>query len=792
MPDAELPQRAPSPAARGSFSARLRAAPRGIFLLIAALGSIAAIGFAENRHYPIRQWLLFRVLGYFLLSLYWGVGCLAVGLDILERAVPRQYRKWEAPFVAFPLGVLTFGISVFVVGLFGRLGTAFFLLSPLVFVLVGYSSLVRLADYLRAEFRRSTWRPTGIEIVALLFGAVGLVFVYLPILTPHNVQHDARWYHLTIAEQYAAQGAVTRFPEGWFLGAYPQLASLLYTWAMLMPVGIVHRIELCAHLEFIVFLMTIAAMPALVRRILPGTLLPLAWAAFFLFPGFLVYDSNLSVGADHIAALFAPAGMLALYPALRTLGFRHAALVGALAGGAALTKYSAVSVAVPLVGALLARAGWLAQKGRHVRRALTSAAAVICAFAVVWSPHWLKNLAWYGDPAYPILHHWFQPHPWTSQAESYFRIFIQLAILSPTHDLAGALESLRVALTLGLGTQAYGFHDDFPTFGFLFAATLYCLPFSSSKWRVWLAYGIAESAALVWYWTNHRDRYLQACLPWLVAATLSMLHSMWKRWGAAGRAAALLLVGAQVVSGAGLALLPVSFMIPGDHALSQVTSLIGAGYKKEYGSRFEPFEEWGFSSWTALGKRVPRGSRVLVHEDRLWLGLDAPVVVDEAAWQGGICYSDFANAAEVWGALQKLGVTHVVTGVAHPDGGGHGLAGDIVFWDFLFSHAARLEKRGALTLWKMPAERPPVVPLGPSLILTCNQSQPLGLYENAQILRREPAVAVAVATVPDEVLRRAEFVILEADCEYPDFESRLGAFRRMTERGKVSFWKRTP
>src|SRR4029079_19153728 len=101
--------------------------------------------------------------------------------------------------------------------------------------------------------RAARFRPSALSLAALLFGVVGLLLVYVPILTPHNVQHDARWYHLTIAQQYAAAGAITRFPEGWFLGAYPHLASLLYTWAMLMPAGIVHPIEPPAPPEFLLF-----------------------------------------------------------------------------------------------------------------------------------------------------------------------------------------------------------------------------------------------------------------------------------------------------------------------------------------------------------------------------------------------------------------------------------------------------------------------------------------------------------------------------------------------------------
>jgi len=763
-------------------------------LLLVALGAAFAIFWVEGTHYPIREWLLLRVCGYWALALYWGVGCLAIGVELLDRIAPRQYRVWEKPFVGFALGVATFAVLVFVVGLAGKLSRTFFWVTPGFLTGAGYPSLSRLVRRLVPLLRAARFRPSRVELAALLFGAVGLLLVYVPILTPHNVQHDARWYHLTIAQQYAAAGAITRFPEGWFLGAYPHLASLLYTWAMLMPAGIVHRIELAAHVEFVVFVMTIFATPALVRRLLPGTRLSLSWAAFFLFPGVLVYDSNVSLGADHVAALFAPAGMLAVYPALRTLSVRHAMLVGAFAGAALATKYSALSVAVPLLGALAFYASYLVSKGRHTQRALLSLGAALVAFGVTTAPHFVKNLVWYGDPAYPILHHWFSPRPWTNQAESYFRIFLNLAILSPTHDWPGAFESLWAALTLGFRMEEHGFHADFPTFGFLFAATLYCVPFVAPKWRERLAYGLGFSAALVWYWTNHRDRYLQAVLPWFVAATVTTLHAMWTRAGPAGRVAAVVLVSAQVVSGAGLALSPNSFMIPGGHALTQVIALVGAGYKEKYDERFEPFDEWGFSSWTELGRSVPRGSRVLVHEDRLWLGLDAPVVVDEAAWQGGLCYSSFSTPAAVYDALRKLSVTHVVTGQYHADGGGHGLMGDLVFWDFVFTYGVKIQTSGRLTLWKMPSERPPDVKLGSSLIITCNQSQPLGFYGYDEILRRDPPVTVTPTEVPDPLWTRASYAILEGDCQYQDYGPRLegASYVKMASRGKVEFWKRLP
>ncbi|HVU01304.1 MAG TPA: hypothetical protein VHE30_06115, partial [Polyangiaceae bacterium] len=518
-----------------------------------------------------------------------------------------------------------------------------------------------------------------------------------------------------------------------------------------------------------------------------------AWAGFFLFPGLLAYDSNLSVGADHVAAVFAPAGLLAILPAMRTLSPALAVLVGLVAGGATLTKYSAISVAIPLLFAMAARAGVFLRRGIHRRKAMVSVGLAFGAFAVATAPHFVKNWVWYGDPAFPILHDWFSAHPWTRQAESYHRIFLKLCILSPTRDLDGVVESLKAALTLGFGVQSYGFHDDVPTFGFLFAATLYCLPFTRPPWRVKAAYALSFTAVLTWYWTNHRDRYLQACLPWLVAATLATLHRMWTEFSWPAKFGALGLVVAQGLAGAGLGLAPMSFMIPSGHALPEVISLVGAGYKGNYDERFQPYEDWGFSAWTELGRYVPRGARVLVHEDRLWLGLDAPVVIDEAAWQGGIEYGNLGSPRAVYDLIRSFGARYVVTGKYHPDGGGHGLAGELVFSDLLSRYAKPVRKVDKLTLFRLPDAPPPDTPLGGALIVTCNQSQPVGYYAPGTINQRVPEISVSAANVPAEAFERAAYVILEDQCDFPDLRGKAkdAGFEEMRARGNVSFWRRS-
>ncbi len=774
-----------TPTLREPSSSKLSA-----FLPLVALAAGIAVLATFNAAYPIRQWLLVRVVGYWALALYWGAGCFALGLELVRRVAPRQYRCSEVPFVAFPMGVLAFGILVFVVGVLGLLQLPFFVLGPLAFVGAGSSALREWVRHVRSRRPLRGWVPSPVERLALVFGACCVVAVYLPILTPHNMQHDARWYHLPIAEQYVAEGAIRPFREGWFLGTYPHLASLLYVWAFLLPAGIVHRVELAAHMEFVIFLMTIASIPALVRRIVPGTRLPFAWAGFFLFPAIFVYDSNLSLGADHVAALFAPAGMLALFAALATLSPRHAALVGAAAAGTVLTKYSAACVTVPLLGAVVVRAAVAVRAGKAVRRAVESVGAMALSFVVLWAPHWLKNAIWYGDPFYPLFGDSFPAHPWDARASNALRVFMNWGMIRPKEDLSGLLDTLRGGLTVGFRVPD-GWHQGVPVFGFLFAATLFCVPFSRPGPRLKLSYALGVAASLVWYWTNHHERYLQACVPWFAAATVAWIVVAWTQHGTRGRVSVAALVGVQLLCGAGVFLLPSYFMIASEHPLIDVMKLVRQGYDKQYAARFEPFDDWEFASWTALGKLLPKHARVLAHEDRLWLGLDAPVVVDEAQWQAGIRYSGLSSTADVYDVIHRFGVTHIVTGTSPGDSGDHGITGNLLFWDFVTTDTRSVARRGGLSLWEMPAHRPSVRSAGTALVATCNLSVPSGLYDVTSVGKGPPLVALPPkGRVPLALTRRATFLVLEDDCGYSVDPSVAERFRIMGIRGKVFFEKR--
>src|SRR5262249_19686983 len=232
------------------------------------------------------------------------------------------------------------------------------------------------------------------------FGGLGLGMVYFAILTPDNLGFDSRWYHLPIAEHYAAAGRIGPFSEGWYLGAHPHLATMAYALAhLLTDTEPFDRILLAAHLEFVLFVVMLASIPVLVRRLVGG---PLRWegfAAAFLFPALFLYDGSLFVAADHILALFAIPVYLLLLRVIRDPGPRRFVAVSILLAGALLTKYQAVyllpTVAVG-VGIALVRA---VRSGPRARA--SAALGVGLAFLVglvLTAPHWLVNWRWYGDP----------------------------------------------------------------------------------------------------------------------------------------------------------------------------------------------------------------------------------------------------------------------------------------------------------------------------------------------------------------------------------------------------------
>jgi hypothetical protein len=417
--DSDSPMTEPSPPSPdGGVSAdqparrtrdRIRRGAPGAILL---LGLVVFV-LVSNAYYPLREWACFVLLGHWLLTLLFSAACLSTGLRVAKLFLPPPPVLGERLTLGFALGVLVFALGVFLGGLFGLYGRIFFFLLPGLMIAVGARSGFRELRQASRHLRRFGARlimPRGpVEAGAALLLVLGLIGVYLLVMTPLNVGGDSYWYHLPIAEYYVAHGGIRRFTEGWYVGAYLQLASLLYTWAFQSPGTLYHHIALSSHLEWALFLATLAGVGTLARRLLGGTRVPYAAAVVFLFPGLFLYDSSLITGADHVHAFWAPALGLALIRLGKRFEPREAVLAGLLTAGPLLTKYQGILLFTPV--ALLVLLLWV--RTRRARPALLWALTLLLAT----STHWLKNWIFYGDPFYPLLHAILPSHPFHPGAD---------------------------------------------------------------------------------------------------------------------------------------------------------------------------------------------------------------------------------------------------------------------------------------------------------------------------------------------------------------------------------------
>ncbi|HTU62242.1 MAG TPA: hypothetical protein VMF89_27475, partial [Polyangiales bacterium] len=317
---------------------------------------VACIVFARRvgEFYPLKYWLLPRYLKYWALSSGLGLACLVSGLRLTAALGGKALRFGENLLISFASGVLLFSLGMFVGGILGLYGPVFFVLWPVLLTLLAgrgpWRTLKLAASRCNLAARSgepSIWPRTPFELARALFLVLGLIGVYLQVITPGNVSFDARWYHVSIAEQYAFRGAIERFPEGWYLGAYPQLATWLYTWAFLLPGSLFDHIALAAHVEWLLFLATIPAIGMVARHLLEPDHVRWTGGALFLFPSIYIYDTNLNVGSDHVMAFWAGPLALAVIALITQPSTKRVLLASLPAAGALLTRYQSIYLLVP-------------------------------------------------------------------------------------------------------------------------------------------------------------------------------------------------------------------------------------------------------------------------------------------------------------------------------------------------------------------------------------------------------------------------------------------------------------
>jgi len=761
------------PSSHSPTEARRRASllERGAKVGVPIVLLLAALGFARfyGEFYPIGEWLFWRYAVYWLACSLWSLGCVSTGYVIVRALRGVSFPLLETICLSFGAGVVVFYLAMNALGAVHGLHAPTFFALPLVMIAVGAKPLWRLVRrYVHHVRYRASSRtaPGALQNIIWIFGLLVLAMIYFKLLWPENAQFDSRWKHLALAEQYAHLGFIPRFAEGWTVATNPHLASMLYTWAFLLPgARLFDQVELAAHMEFTCLLWTLATIPAAVRLLVPGARVSSSWVARFLFPGVLLYDSSIACGADHIAAFFALPIFICLLRALPNLQPGRCALLGLMMAGAAMPKLTAGIYLVPVPALVVAVVCvWRSIRERRIIWKGPAAATVVALGATGF--FWLRNWIWYGDPLYPSLHQYLTLRPWTPDSANLFEWgYKEFQFWRPPQNWEGVKEALGALLTFSFLPHDYPrFHGKVPVFGSLFTLLLFCLPFFKGTKRIWGLAIMTHVAIFAWYMLHHQDRYLQALVPWMAAVTAAIIIRIWSN-GWAAKAMVALLVATQIVIGADVYFIQTHAMIRSP--IKRVNDLLSAGYEKKYEERFRVFKDW-----VAIGDAVPEDAHVLLHENHIHLGLSRRTTSDASTWQYGISYGRLISAREVWQLYRDLGVTHIVWR-DRASAGNDPVAGDLVFFDFALRHTPDKKKVSGHWVASMPEQSPTDEPYRKVAFFGCNDMYQSGLYDLSQMMtpafgperKQFPAPLVAAeATDLDSLLEQADYAVVDPKC----------------------------
>jgi hypothetical protein len=732
-----------------------------------------------GRSYPVRDWLVWRLLPLWGYTLVWTAACVAAGSSVLRWLLRGQkLPAVERLLHSMTIGVAGFGSVSYVLGALCLFQTWMAVLLPVLMLAGGWYGVPELWRALGAWRARRVPGPLLRRIVTYLavgWGLVCVAFVYLEALPLSSINFDASWYHMIAAQDYAREGCLIPFP-GENHKAYPHLTSMVHTWAFLVPLpGVVElRWMLALHLEFAIVLWRIVGVAAAAHWLLCEEDTPGIWAVFFLFPSIFVYDQCIGGSADHFLGFFAAPMFLATARALKGFDWRLGALAGIAAGGHMLTKYQSVYMVVAIAAVFTVR--WIYLVGKRLvlrlRKRLTSEAglpswramvlgplAVILFAALVSSPHFIKNTVFHANPVYPFAGSLFPAsHP--RHPPGYYEVQKKPrgGPFAPKHQddfVKRQLWATQLLFTYSFHTANRGFTDHRPYMGSLFSLLLPCVLFVSRRRRILLGTAVGYVAFMVWANTSVNDRYMLSYYDLFIAVAAALLVRVWQV-GWLGRVAVVPLVALQLFWGGD------AILYYGSKRLRAALSLVSAGYSGKLDGR-------RLSSNTRqqrITEMTPPDAKIFVRNYRGLLGLDRMVVSDVYEGQAYVSYSGVRDARELWEMLRARGITHLL----YPEGRRRPrrLNNVVLFAELAHRSGRNRRRAGDLVLLDLSAEPPP--PMAPYLVLSRgNREFPDGLYRVEQLdvdignykrftPKPKPITRLTSGNV-EQLLRRADAVV---------------------------------
>jgi hypothetical protein len=523
---------------------------------------------------------------------------------------------------------------------------------------------------------------------------------------------------------------------------------------------------LAAHIEFLLFLVTLASIPVLVRWLLPDTAVGIAWVALFLFPSVFIYDAGLHTGNDHIAAFWAIPIFLAFRRTWVRLDWRNALLLAVCAAGALMTKYQAISLIVGPALFIVGRAAYLAIKDPRDLSWLAGPATALVAGILLTSPLWAKNWVWYGDPFFPALHRHLTSRPWNDDMSSLMERNWGRQVRRPRGT---ALEQLKQTLRAGWGYAftsytAGRFHGKMPYFGSLFTLSILWLPFLRGAKRTWALFIATQLGIFAWFAFSHVERYLQLLIPWMACAVVAALVLAWRQ-GWLARLPLLALVALQVIWG-GDALFIRSHAMTRELPMVHSARLIESGYKGNWSLR-----ERAFDPLQKIGEALPPKSSVLLHELNPRLGLSARVVNDMAGLQSGIRYGLLDSPRGVYDLYRELGITHIVW-AQRKSIGFDSMGGDLRFFEFV-NIVDNPKTSGSFYYGPMPDEAPGFESSNIVLYAGCGRTFEPGFFHvrEMNVSNQQPKKIRGFNPIPDDddelqqAMREVDFVVYGLKCK---------------------------
>ncbi|MBK9266959.1 MAG: hypothetical protein IPM54_45190 [Polyangiaceae bacterium] len=824
LPAAPPPPLPQAPSKWRSFIGRIGSSARNALLLLALGVAIFVFLIQVNQHYAIKNWLFWTYAKIWGWCSLFALASASSGHLVVKAIGGKTLPFVERTIMSFACGVIFFYFVMFGGGLLGIYGHVFAVVMPIVVFGLGAVPLLRhvrrSVRHFRAARARVKGQPSPWLYPILLFGAAGVAMIYFAILSAKNIAYDAYFYHLGLAQQYAVEGAIRAFPEAWLPAAIPHLASVLYTWTFILPgMNMFERVVCAAHLEFVIFLMTLVSVTVLVRKLVPKAKAGLSWAAFFLFPGLLVYDSALSAAADHINAFWAIPIFLMMLRSLRSLDVdksggafaaRNFGLLATFLAAAMLTKYQAMYLAAfPLMAiafavvwffgrALVRRRDLLRPTFRAIFAGLGTALVV---GLLVTTPHWLKNWFFYGDPLFPYLSRFMLSPKWVPDTSALFAGWdgTQHQNWRPKGTLPEKLaETAQAVVMFSFQPHDWAkFHGKVPIFGSLFTLSALILPFLKKTKRIWALFVATHVGVVVWYWTLHQDRYLQALLPWMVCTVAATLLLLWRQAHWSAKPLACMLVGVQIVWGGDAYFIPAHAMT-GNSAAPVTAELLAQGMKGKHKERY------GFGDRLfEMGRdpALPQDARVLLHEHETRLGLWRTVVSDQPGLAYAYRYEMLKGPAEVYERIRGLGVTHIIARVeksTHHDS----LGADIQFFAFMEREPKLIKKFGEWALYSMPTAPSKRTPNNIVAYLGCGAQYERGLHKlsslsvrERQVVKRPPRVKATqpMPTQPQEFpafIAQADYIVTDSKCKPPAPLEATQGFVQIATRDPEQLWMR--